>query len=149
MHFVVEDAWEIKAPILKSLQGQPGSRLFPCVEVGLNQPIWHLDLEFHVCEGPTHWRRFILSAVEQVAATVEEHRGRCRLHLQSSRATEKTTSYEMWAVQEMQTARDQHGRLFHVVQLAHGRLIYPNHNIQDLELVDHNTVYGPDRQCRP
>lgn len=148
VHFVVEDAWEVKNPLLKSLQARSGSRLFPCVEVDLNQSIWHLDLQFHVAEGVTHWRRFILTSVEQVAATVEEHHGICRLHLQSARLPGRATAYEMWAVQELQAAQDRQGRSFHVVKLHHGKLVYPDHNVQDSELVDHQLIYDARTHVR-
>lgn len=146
MYFIIEDTWEVKDPILKSLRAGPGSRRFPCIEVDLNRPIWHLDLQFHADEGVTHWRRFILSSIEQVAATVEDHRGKCRLHLQSARMGGRAAVYEMWVVQELQTARDRQGRSFHVVELSHGTLIYPDHSIPDLELVDHITVYSAHLQ---
>jgi hypothetical protein len=149
VHFVVEDAWEVKDPILKSLQAGAGGRLFPCVEVDLNQPIWHLDLQFHAGEGVTHWRRFILSSVEQVAATIEEHHGTCRLHLQSARMVGRATAYEMWAVQGLQTAQDRHGRLFHVVKLSHEKLVYPDHNVQDSELFQHHLIYDAHTQALP
>lgn len=145
MYFVVQDTWEIKNPILKSLHAEPGSHLSPCVEVGLNQPLWHLDLEFHGEEGLTYWRRLIFSSVEQVATTVEAHRGSCRLRLQSAQRVDIDTAYELWQVQTLQTARDRRKRLFHVVKLHHCRLVYPDCNIQDSELTEHRLLYDARR----
>lgn len=64
-HLVAEDDWEVKYPVLDSVFRLPCVRRFACVEVELNEPLWHLDLQFTIAKGGSYWRRFIFSTVDQ------------------------------------------------------------------------------------
>ena len=140
LHFLTEDTWEVRDPILQSFQGA-GSRLFPCVEVGLNLPLWHLDLLASVGEEVEYWRRFILTSIEQAAATLAEYKGQCRLHFQSAKLHDDRASYEIWPVQRLLTGRDPTGRPAHVVVLPHRQFLYPDRDMSASELTDVRCLY--------
>ena len=141
MHFVIEDVWEVHDPLVKSLQVASGSRLFPCVEVDLNGPIWHVDLQFQIDDGIAHWRRFILASIEQVAATLEEYQGLSRLHLQSARTLSAPVAYELWPVLSLEVGHDQRGHQVYVVKLPHGKLNYPNCGTQESAAISPRVIY--------
>lgn len=140
MHLVVEDAWEVQYPMLQSVFRESFARFYKCFEVEVNQPLWHLDLQFTLQEGVTHWRRFIFSTVEQVAATVEAHQGKCRLHVQSARA-DVSDSYELSPVDAIEIGKNSDGRTFHVVMVEECQLIYPKHEIGPGELRECRLIY--------
>lgn len=141
VHLVVEDDWEIRYPFLNSVFGQSPARFYKCFEVEVNQPLWHLDLQFTLQEGVTHWRRFIFSTVEHVAATLEAHHGKCRLHVQSARV-ENSDSYNLCPVHFLKVAEDRTGRAFHIVMYEDGQLIYPRCGVQPEELLRFRLIYG-------
>ncbi len=144
---MTEGEWEVQDPLAKALQGTAGSRLYPCVEVSLNQPIWHLDLYFEIDQVNDigHWRRFILASVAQVAATLEDHSGKCCLHLQSARTRRKAAAYEIWPVQSLEIGEDRNGRVVHLVRLPHRNLTYPDRTVLEPDLVGMRRVY--DANC--
>lgn len=140
MHFLTEDSWEVRDPILKPFQ-RGSSRLFPCVEVGLNLPLWHLDVLMSVGDDVEYWRRFILTSIEQAVATLAEYKGQCRLHFQSAKLHDEKTSYEIWPVQRLLMGRDRVGRAAHVVVLPHRQFLYPDRDILASELTDVRCLY--------
>jgi hypothetical protein len=141
-HLLAEEDWEVKHPILDSVFRLPRVHRFACVEVELNGPLWHLDLQFTLAEGVSHWRRFIFSTVDQVAATLEAHLGKCRLHVQSTRVDGVKNSYDLSPVHCMKIAEDSTGRLYHVVVLDKKQLVFPDRELSSHELVGHRLIYG-------
>lgn len=146
MHFVTEADWELQDPLIKALQGAAGSRLYPCVEVNSNQPIWHLDLHFDVDQMDAgYWRRFVVASVEQVTATLDGHRpGKCRLHLQSARTRCPSARYEIWPVQSLKTGQDRKGRVVHLVELPHGNFAFPDRTVRESDVKALRLVYQVD-----
>jgi hypothetical protein len=140
LHFLTEDAWEVHDSILKSFQGE-GCRLFPCVEVGLNSPLWHLDLLTSAGGDVDYWRRFILTSIEHAVATLAEYKGQCRLHFQSARLYDDGAPYEIWPVQRLLLGRDRVGRFTHVVVLPHRQFLYPNRDMPASQLTDVRCLY--------
>jgi hypothetical protein len=142
LYFVTDDAWEVTDPVVKALQGAEG-RLFPYVELALNQPLWHLDLLVSVEHGAKCWRRFILTSLEQAVSTAEEYPGISQLHYQSALSTsaDRDRDYGIWHVQKVLVGRCSDGRLAHVIEFLHGREVYPDRRLLTSELVDTRCIY--------
>lgn len=131
MHFRTEEEWELRDPILRSLQGT-GARMYPCVEVDLNGPLWHLDLLFTWPEKITCWRRFILTSIEQVVATIAEHGGQCRLHFQDARA--ERSPYVIEHVDVLAEGICKAGRAAFIVRLPNRKFVLPDRSISEASI---------------
>lgn len=135
MHFLTDEEWELRDPILQSLQGA-GMRMYPCVEVGINAPLWHLDLlgDWGADVPDGCWRRFILASIEQVAATLAAHDGLFRLHFQEARQCDHSLPYEIRQVKALLEGKDLAGHNAYVVVLPNQRFVYPDRKIEETSL---------------
>jgi hypothetical protein len=126
VYFLTEKEWELRDPILRSLLGT-GARIYPCVEIELNGPLWHLDLLFSWPDDITCWRRFILTSVEQVVAIVAEHKGQCRIHFQDARVESK--AYQIHHVDALSEGTCEAGGRAFIVTFSDRSLVLPDDSV--------------------
>lgn len=140
MYLITEKEWELNPPFLKALP-DTASRLFSCVEVDLNVPLWHLDLLLSAGPGVEYWRRFVLTSLEQAIATAAEYPGRSQLHFQSARSSKGNKRYVLWPVKKVLAGCYSDGLNAHMLVFPHGREIYPNSCTSDTEFTSTKCVY--------
>lgn len=124
---------------MKALPGASG-RMFSCVEVDLNVPLWHLDILIGASVGVECWRRFVLTSVEQVAATTADHQGQCRLYFQGQRSLNEG-AYGIWEVRKLSTGRDKNGCTRYVIELPHMSVIYPGYKMLASDVTGLSQIY--------
>lgn len=145
MHFLVEEAWELRDPIQKAFVGNQ-SHLYPCVELDFNRPLWHLDIR--VTHGSVvAWRRFIFSSVARLVATLREHQLDATLHFQSAMTgdAEPLSPYEIWPVKALSEGRDLVGRVVYVIDLGSRRFLYPKPSSSVPALTELQCIYSDSR----
>lgn len=146
MYFTTDEAWEVKDPTVRAWQGGE-SRLFPCVELMLNQPLWHLDLLVCLENGSSFWRRFVLTSLEQAVATAAAYPGSSRLHYQNALLHDDGGSYGIWPVQRVLAGRCPSGRPAHLIELPHAHEVYPDRRLPASGLLESYCVF--EASCSP
>jgi hypothetical protein len=143
LNFLTNESWQIQDPILCAFH-HDRERLYPCVEVELNRPLWHLDLETCFGENFECWRRFIFTSVEPLIAALSAHDGEQRLHVQTPRRPghPMQPDYEISPVQALSIGYHNSGRSAYIVALSSSRFIYPDLGVPEGELQNVRKLYG-------
>lgn len=140
MYLIAEEAWEAANPLVNELPGISG-RLFSCVEVDLNVPLWHLELLVSLESGMECWRRFVLTSLEQAVATAVEYPGRSQLHYQSACSFKADRGYVLWPVKKVLAGCYADGLPGHMLVFPHGHEIYPHRRVPGTEFTSTSCLY--------
>lgn len=129
-----KESWELKhrGEILGALFNEPGLRHYPCVELPVNVPIFHVEIVFS--EQHPHdqcWSHFIFDEVQYVLQAIKrDDVVNVRISMQSKKFGAE--EYDVTSIVEIVEAQDKGGREVYLFK-SKNNMCYVNSYLQELE----------------
>jgi hypothetical protein len=139
-----KDSWEFKhrGKMLGALFNEPGLRQYPCVEVPLNIPFFHVEFVFNERhQSDQCWSHFIFDEIHYVLQAIErEDVVNVRISMQSKKFGAE--EYDVSSIVEIVEGTDKNGRKAYLFRCSKNIIHIDSHMVEsERDLSEKRTVW--------